>query len=61
MGEKAMSVYLGKFPDLMESLKGITSITPDESVKMQLENVVLKLTKEQNGKFLNYDGLELPW
>ncbi len=36
-------------------------VTPSESVSKQLD-VIQKLTKEQTGKFLNYeDGSELPY
>ena len=35
-------------------------LTPRESVTGQLK-VVLGLKKEDSGKFLSYDGTELPW
>ncbi len=35
--------------------------TAEESVTHMLTHVVAKLTPEQSGKFLNYDGREHPW
>lgn len=38
----------------------VPPLTPQESAEYQLK-VIDNLTPEQNGKFLNFDGTELPW
>lgn len=48
-------------PELVEVLKDYPTLTPAESAKQLIENVALKLTKDHNSKFLNYDGAELPY
>lgn len=36
-------------------------ISPEESGKSIYENIILKTTAEDNGKFLNQNGEEIPW
>ncbi|PRP85686.1 hypothetical protein PROFUN_06520 [Planoprotostelium fungivorum] len=48
-----------KFLEKYESWKS-TAIKPDDSAKALLA-IADKATKETSGKFLNYDGTELPW
>ena len=57
---KASVVAATEFnPATMELFKDIKLLEPEESVKLQLENVILKLGREQNGKFLDFRGQEL--
>ncbi len=42
----------------MDAFKQIPVLSPEESAKAQLENVILKLNKDLNGKFLDYEGNE---
>ncbi|GAA5970797.1 hypothetical protein JCM3765_006309 [Sporobolomyces pararoseus] len=36
-------------------------LSPQEAAELATENIFLKVDKEDNGKFKNYDGKDLPW
>ncbi|CAM9021555.1 unnamed protein product [Wickerhamomyces anomalus] len=59
MGKAAVAAATEFNPATMELFKDIKPLEPEESVKLQLENVILKLGKEQNGKFFDFLGEEL--
>ncbi|GEM11284.1 short-chain dehydrogenase/reductase SDR family protein [Rhodotorula toruloides] len=40
---------------------GYGNMEVDQAVKLGVENVIRKVTKEDNGKFLDVDGTETPW
>ncbi|CCH46164.1 3-oxoacyl-[acyl-carrier-protein] reductase [Wickerhamomyces ciferrii] len=52
--------YKPELKQVLETLP-LDHISPETSVKNLIKNVFEPLKKEQNGKFLNYDGTELPW
>lgn len=37
------------------------ALTPEQSAKAIHDNIIVGSSAEANGKFLNYDGTELPW
>lgn len=46
-------------PEVAELFKDVPILAPEESAKALLQNVVFKLNKESNGKFIDYEGKEL--
>ncbi len=60
MGHEAIAAFQEYQPALLEQFKAIIKqYQPEESVKFLLDNVILKLDKEKNGKFFNLLGEEL--
>ncbi|GAA5882930.1 hypothetical protein JCM16303_006655 [Sporobolomyces ruberrimus] len=45
----------------MNASHGGGDITTEEASKLASDNVFLAIKKEDNGKFINYDGKEIPW
>ena len=59
MGNYGMKNILGSTPQLKETVDAL-AITPETSASSLL-SVFDKLSTDDNGKFLSYDGTELPW
>ncbi|CCH41784.1 3-oxoacyl-[acyl-carrier-protein] reductase [Wickerhamomyces ciferrii] len=62
-GREVLKEYVEYKPELSALLNNLPfdKITQEESAKGLIDTVIDPLTKEQNGKFLNYDGAELQW
>ncbi|CAM9010983.1 unnamed protein product [Wickerhamomyces anomalus] len=58
MGKAGIEWFSKNSPEVMEAFKQIPILSPEESAKAQLENVILKLNTDLNGKFLDYEGKE---
>ncbi|CCH40888.1 3-oxoacyl-[acyl-carrier-protein] reductase [Wickerhamomyces ciferrii] len=60
MFNTAISYFEENQPNVLEVLKNFETLTPEESAKQQLKTIT-NLSKEQNGKFYDYDGKELSY
>ena len=45
--------------EIAEMFKDVTLLSPEEGAKALLQDVILKVNKESNGKFIDYEGKEL--
>lgn len=61
MFKDAFEIAKVESPEILEAIKDFPRLSPAESAKQLLENITFKLTKDNNGKFFNYDGQELPY
>ncbi|BGO95994.1 hypothetical protein NBRC10512_006456 [Rhodotorula toruloides] len=48
-------------PGYVKTNKGQGELTTEEAVKLAVDNVILKVSKEDNGKFYDYNGKIVPW
>lgn len=61
MLKNGLAIAEKESPEIADLVKAFPKLTPEESARHLIDDVALKLTKDHNGKFLNYDGQELPY
>lgn len=61
MGKENTAKFLELNPQILEAFKGAKVYSPEESVETQLEKIIFKLSKDDNGKFFDVEGGELPF
>lgn len=59
--KEALKIAERDSPQVIEIIKSLPTSTAEECAKQLVGNVFSKIIKEQNSKFLNYDGEELPY
>ncbi|SCU88984.1 LANO_0D03620g1_1 [Lachancea nothofagi CBS 11611] len=61
MGDKALEKLDPEYlKQMLETMK-VTIVTPDESASGINKNILQDLKTKHSGKFLSYDGSEVPW
>ena len=59
MGKVGIEWFLNNTPEVSEAFKHVPILSPENSTKLLLENVISKLNKDMNGQFLDYEGKEV--